>query len=80
MTAQLTKTGIEFDEFRVYRVSEGDPPTTEWHITVGYRVLTEEGETWTRDVTEKLAGPIKTKASGLLTAIRTIILQREGIT
>lgn len=77
---QLTKTGVEFDEFRVYRVLEGDPPTTEWYITVGYRVLTEEGETWTRDVTEKLAGPIKTRASGLLTAIRTVILQREGIT
>ncbi len=75
----LTKTGVELDEYRVYRVTEGDPPVTTFHITVGYRVLTAAGETWNRDVTEELAGTIKTKASSLLASIRTVILAREGI-
>ena len=82
---QLTKTGIEFDEFRVWRETKqelvGDEfqEITTWHITVGYRVMTAEGETWQRDVTEELKGAIKTKAAGLLNDIRNVILQREGL-
>lgn len=81
----LTKTGVEFDEFRIYRetrvVLVGDEfqEVTTWYITVGYRVTTAEGETWQRNVTEELAGPIKTKAAELLADIRAVILQKEGL-
>jgi hypothetical protein len=79
MAVQLTKAGIEFDEFRVWRETTEVPPVTTWYISVGYRVTTAEGETWQRDVTEELKGGIKTRASNLLAAIRDVILQKEGL-
>jgi hypothetical protein len=79
MTVQLTKAGIEFDEFRVWRETTEVPPVTTWYITVGYRVTTAEGETWQRDATEKLKGVIETQARDLLAAVRSVILKREGL-
>lgn len=85
MTVQLTKEGVEFDEFRVWRetreevVDDELQEVTTWHISVGYRVTTAEGETWGRDIAEELRGPIKTKAADLLSDIRNVILQKEGL-
>ncbi len=81
----LTKTGIEFDSFHVWRetrleaVDAAPQEVTTWYISVGYRVTTAEGESWQRDITEELTGSIKTKASSLLTSIRNVILQKEGL-
>lgn len=80
----LTKTGIDINEFRAWKETRLDPETEEfvttWYASAGYRVITAEGETWNRELSEEITGPIKTKASALLTAIRAYILtHKEGL-
>jgi hypothetical protein len=79
----LTKTGVEFDTFRFWRQVERDPETqeetTRWHLSVEYRVLTQEGESWRRDATIELTGAMKTRVANLLPDVRNWVLSQEGI-
>lgn len=79
----LNKTGVTFDEFRIYRKTELDlgsgQEVTKWYATVGYTVETQEGESWHKQLERELTGPIKTKAVNMLTAVRDAVLQHEGL-
>lgn len=77
MPANVTKTDIEFHEFRVWKQEEEDG--IHWYASVGYAVATEEGETWRKNLTEEVTGTLKTKASALFTAIRNHVKTREGL-
>lgn len=79
----LTKTDVEFDQFRFWRQVERDPETLEetihWHLSVEYRVLTQESETWRRDASIELTGTMKARVADLLPDVRNWVLTQEGI-
>lgn len=81
----LTKTGVEFDSFHVWRetkmeIVDGDPQEiTTWYISVGYCVMTAEGETWQRDDTAILEGEELTIVKTLHAARSEKLRTKEGL-
>lgn len=72
----LTKTDIKFDELRLYRELQPDA-TYKWYATVGFKVITSEGETYNKDKVVELKGTQKTQAEAFLTNIYTQIKNEE---
>lgn len=78
MPKNLTKTDIKFDEARIFRVTPFGGPST-LHVSVGYTVITAEGETIQRTVEQELTGGQRTRAIDFLDGIKTAILTKEGL-
>ena len=76
--AILTKTDIKFDGLRLFRVLQPDD-TYKWFITVSYKVLSAEGESYDKDKQIELTGTQITSAKNFLTNIYTQIKNEEGI-
>lgn len=74
------KSGIEVEEFRIWRELQIDDGTYKWFISVGYVVLTLEGERIKRDRTLELIGKQATDAVNLRTWIVSTLTTEEGIT
>ena len=74
----LTKIDIKFDSLRLFRELQEDL-TYKWFITVGYKVITQEGETYNKDKVIELTGAKLTTAQNFLTSIYNQIKLEEGI-
>lgn len=83
MPGTLTKTDVRFEDFRIFRTTETDPNTQDiiikWYVTVGYTVVTAEGEEFNRNLHLELAGARKTAAKNFLTDLYGYIKTQEGI-
>lgn len=80
MTAILTKEDIEFDSAFLYSVI--DPFTGNLIIkaNVGYTIITVEGETIKRRLTDyEVTGSARTKVINLFSQLKTVIMTQEGI-
>ena len=78
MARTITKTAKRYDDFRVYRQREGDGTFT-YHITVGYHVDTDDGESFTRDLERQLTGTAATAAANMFARIDALIDGKEGL-
>lgn len=79
MASTLTKTGIRFDEVRVYRVVV-DGSTDQMWASVGYVIETAEGETIHRDFSAEMTGAARTRILNMLSDLTTQIKTSEDIT
>jgi hypothetical protein len=80
LTQTLTKTSIDFLEFRVRKEVVTVPePSTTWFVNVGYNVITSQGETIHRDREFELTGADKTAVSDFYTTLVGKLETAEGI-
>lgn len=78
----LTKDTVDFNEFRVLKVTELDAQLKEvikWKVNVGYKVKTSEGEEYIKDRQIELTGTDKTTVSGFFDTLKAKIISEEGI-
>lgn len=78
MPGTLTKSDVRFDEVRIYRIRQPDDSFI-WYASVGYRVLTTEGEEYRKDRQIELTGTKKTAAKDFLVSIYDQVKTEEGI-
>lgn len=82
LSSSLTKSDVDFPEYRIVRVVELDAELKEvvtWRAVIGYKVQTAEGEEYTKDVQVDLAGATETTASGLYDTLKGELQALEGI-
>jgi hypothetical protein len=80
MTSHIwTKTGIEVEGFHGYREFDIDWGAYRWFLSVGYVVLTQEGERVKKDYTFEVTGVPLTKAKEMRTWIVNQLEVLEGI-
>lgn len=77
--ATLTKKDIEFEQAVISRTPVGDG-TFIWFVTIGYRVTTNEGESYNKSLQLELTGTRKTAAINFFSDIYAYIKTQEGIT
>jgi len=79
MPQTITKTGIEFDEWRTFRVLQPDM-SFQYFKALGWTVLTDENMSFPRThIRGPLTGQELTRAVNEFAAVEVTIKQREGI-
>lgn len=86
---ELTKNNVVFTEWRISRhrpfsgeLPPFDPGALEekWFVSIGYQVITLEGETISREVELELAEDQEDATDAMKLVFETELLKREGIT
>lgn len=78
MPKVLTKTDIEFNEFRIVRELQEDN-TYKWFLIVAYNIKTQEGEIINRDWQTEITGALKITISNFFDNLVSKIRTREGL-
>jgi len=81
MPAILTKTDVRFTELRVFKATDPDDGSVRWQVSIGYDVLTAEGEVFHRDKSLEITDANqKATLVSWFQAIRARVRTEEGLT